>query len=90
MLNHVVIIVVGEYELFRRSIVESHQLGGEKIKKQKNKVVLKFLREYMGRKDIFIYPNIPDVESVELKNIIRVLPKPTERRGDFNFGVSVL
>ena len=53
--------------------------------KWKKIVHLKFLRSYMGRKDIFIYPTVPDFDAVPFSDITKILPPPHYARGRFLF-----
>jgi hypothetical protein len=44
-----------------------------------------FLRNYNNHKDIFVFPNVPDVCQIEGAQILRVLKKTYENRGRFKF-----
>lgn len=56
---------------------------------QKRTVELTFLRPYLGRKDVFTYPNIPDIDELEITEINRILPQPSNARGRVQFGYDV-
>lgn len=55
--------------------------------KDPSKIVVEasFVRNYNNHKDIFVFPNIPDVCQIEGAQILRVLKKTSENRGCFKF-----
>ena len=51
---------------------------------------VRFLRPYQNSKSVFIFPEVPDDDSVEKHQIIKVLPVPSEEKGKFLFKGNVL
>ena len=50
---------------------------------------VKYLRSYQGKKEVFSFPNKDDIDVVSKESIIKILPKPFESRGRFDFLIDV-
>ena len=58
---------------------------GQVIEKFANRLQMKFLRPYNGRRSSFHFPHRDDLDYVTISAVVRLLPVPTHTRGVFSW-----